>query len=292
VRENWKVGLKPSLDFCGLLALLLIMISELWLFNCRGLALGEKGSNSSSSLPMSSITSLGVSVCRQLVVAMSLSLLLAGGVSAQSFRISDADVSLAERVVSEDGPGQDLVKVEGGLPVSSKAKSLVRLTSYKRTQDQIILEEAILRESARYNIDPDLVFALVWQESGGRLGAVSPKNARGPMQLMPGTAKRFGVRNPHDAKEAVRGGVAYLVWLLDRFNGNVSLALAGYNAGEGAVEAYLDGKTIVLRGGKVINGRGLRTGGIPPYAETVNYVRRIAERYRFLRAGRSNNAAK
>jgi len=164
---------------------------------------------------------------------------------------------------------------------------LVKLASYKRTPDQLMLEEAVYKEAARYGIDPDLVFALVSQESGGRLNAVSPKNARGPLQLMPGTAARFGVRNPHDAKEAVRGGVAYLVWLLDKFGGNVSLALAGYNAGESAVDAYWQGKTIVLRDGKVINRRGIRTGGIPPYDETENYVRRIAKRYRMMRAARA-----
>jgi soluble lytic murein transglycosylase-like protein len=163
----------------------------------------------------------------------------------------------------------------------------LELTSYERTPDQLLLEEAVYKEAARYSIDPDLVFALVWQESGGRLNAVSPKNARGPLQLMPGTAARFGVRNPHDAKEGVRGGVAYLVWLLDKFGGNVSLALAGYNAGESSVDAYLHGKSVVLRDGKVINRRGIRTGGIPPYDETENYVRRIAERYRMMRAARA-----
>jgi hypothetical protein len=73
------------------------------------------------------------------------------------------------------------------------------------------------------------------------------------------------------------------VWLLDRFGGNVSLALAGFNAGEASVEAYLYGKTVILCDGKVINRRGIRTDGIPPYPETVNYVRRVAERYRLLR---------
>jgi soluble lytic murein transglycosylase-like protein len=217
----------------------------------------------------------------------------AGKAAAQGLRISDADVSLADPVLAE--------KVEAGLPVKAVkgrsvlrpgvgSRSLVKLTSYKRTADQKLLEEAILAESARYKIDPDLVFALVWQESGGRLGAVSPKNARGPMQLMPGTAVRFGVTNPHDAKQAVRGGVAYLVWLLDRYNGNVSLALASYNAGEGSVDAYLYGKTLIS-GGKVINRGKFRTQtGIPPYAETMNYVKRIAERYRLIRASKALKA--
>jgi len=203
----------------------------------------------------------------------------------QGLRISDADVSLAVPIVGEDGSKQVSSRSEGNPCRGLKARPLGELTSYKRTPDQIVLEDAVYRESARYSIDPDLVFALIWQESGGRLGAVSPKNARGPMQLMSGTAARFGVRNPHDAKEAVRGGVAYLVWLLDRFKGNVSLALAGYNSGEASVEAYLEGKPIILRDGKVINRRGVQTAnGIPPYDETINYVRRIAERYRILRS--------
>jgi soluble lytic murein transglycosylase-like protein len=242
---------------------------------------------------MFSINFRGVRICQQLILVGCVGLLFGGGVFGQGLRISDADVSLAVPVVWEDGRKQASTSSEGNPGRVLKTRPLIKLTSYKRTPDQILLEEAVYRESARYNIDPDLVFALVWQESGGRLGAVSPKNARGPMQLMPATAARFGVRNPHDAKEAVRGGVAYLVWLLDRFNGNVSLALAAYNSGEASVEAYLEGKTIVLRDGKVINRRGVQTAnGIPPYDETVNYVRRIAERYRVLRAARTNNSAK
>jgi soluble lytic murein transglycosylase-like protein len=80
--------------------------------------------------------------------------------------------------------------------------------------------------------------------------------------------------------------VAYLVWLLDRFGGKVALALAGYNAGEGSVEAYLSGRTVILSNGRVINRRGIRNDGIPPYAETMNYVRKVAERYRLLRLSR------
>jgi soluble lytic murein transglycosylase-like protein len=242
---------------------------------------------------MLSIKRSGVRVCQQLMLVAVAGLLFTGAAFGQGLRISDADVSLAVPVVLEDGSRQVSANSDKNSARVLKARPLIKLTSYKRTPDQILLEEAIYRESARAGIDPDLVFALVWQESGGRLTAVSPKNARGPMQLMPGTAARFGVRNPHDAKEAVRGGVAYLVWLLDRFKGNVSLALAGYNSGEASVEAYLEGKTIVLRDGKVINRRAVQSAnGIPPYDETVNYVHRIAERYRALRAARTNNTAK
>ncbi len=145
------------------------------------------------------------------------------------------------------------------------------------------LVAAVYRECARYRIDPRLVFSLIWQESGGKLHVVSPKGARGPLQLMPGTAVRFGARNPFDPDEAVKAGVAYLVSLLDQFGGNVSQALAAYNAGSIPVDAFLNGKTVVLRGGKVVNRRGLRRpSGIPPYKETENYVENIANYYRRL----------
>lgn len=194
----------------------------------------------------------------------------------QQLRVSDADVIL-ERMGEEEASGEITVgtvpksRVSGGVLVN------------RRRGIEGRLERAIYRESARHNLDPNLVFAIVWQESGFKLNAVSSKNARGPMQLMPETAARFGVRNPHDPDQAVSGGVAYLVWLLDRFGGNVSLALAAFNSGELAVEAYLYGRTVVLNNGKVINRRGIRNDGIPPYAETVNYVRSIAQRYRLLR---------
>ena len=195
--------------------------------------------------------------------------------SGQKLRVSDADVIL-ERM-GEEGSGE--IKV-GVLPKSRVSSGLLE---NHRSGIEGRLERAIYRESARHNLDPNLVLAIVWQESGFKLNAVSSKNARGPMQLMPETAARFGVRNPHDPDQAVSGGVAYLVWLLDRFGGNVSLALAAFNSGEIAVEAYLSGRTIVLNNGKVINRRGVRNDGIPPYAETVNYVRSIAQRYRLLR---------
>ncbi len=199
---------------------------------------------------------------------------------AQRVRITDADVSLIQ--ISTEASGQANSSAAGSNEVVRR-RPILMLNSHDSTHDQRLLEEAIYKESSRHNLDPNLVFAIVWQESRFNLSAVSPKNARGPMQLMPATAARFGVRNAHDPKESVRGGVEYLVWLLDRFGGNVSLALAGFNAGEGAVEAYLYGRTLILSDGKVINRRGIRTDGIPPYAETVNYVRRIAERYRMLR---------
>jgi len=113
--------------------------------------------------------------------------------------------------------------------------------------------------AARYRLDPCLIISVMGVESRYNRFAVSPKGASGLMQLMPGTAARFGVRNIFDARENVMAGANYLRWLLDRFGGNVRLALAGYNAGEGAVESH-----------------GFQ---IPPYTETRNYVQEIYARY-------------
>jgi soluble lytic murein transglycosylase-like protein len=111
----------------------------------------------------------------------------------------------------------------------------------------------------QYGVDPFLIYCTMAQESSFNVGATSPKGAQGLMQLMPGTAARYGVTNPYDVSQNIRGGTRYLKDLLKMFNGRVDLALAGYNAGEGAVMKY--GNTI------------------PPYTETRNYVRLILKRY-------------
>ena len=112
---------------------------------------------------------------------------------------------------------------------------------------------------AQYEVDPYLIYCLMSQESSFIAGATSHKGAQGLMQLMPGTAARYGVTNPYDVAQNIKGGTRYLKDLLKMFNGRVDLALAGYNAGEGAVMKY---------GNKV-----------PPYDETRNYVRLILKRY-------------
>jgi soluble lytic murein transglycosylase-like protein len=111
----------------------------------------------------------------------------------------------------------------------------------------------------RYSVDPGLVMALISTESAFRVNALSPKNAQGLMQLIPVTAERFGVKNSYNPVENLRGGIAYLQWLLAYFKGDVVLVLAAYNAGEEAVEKYR---------------------GIPPYKETRNYVKRITRDYK------------
>jgi transglycosylase-like protein with SLT domain len=124
--------------------------------------------------------------------------------------------------------------------------------------------DSYVTDSAKRNgLDPLLIYSVMHQESSFKSRAISPKGARGLMQLMPGTAVRFGVTNIFDAQQNIEGGSRYMKFLLDRFDGDLSLALAGYNAGEGAVEKY-----------------GWR---IPPYAETQEYVRRISLRYNILR---------
>lgn len=135
------------------------------------------------------------------------------------------------------------------------------------------IEPFITESSRRYGVDPRLLRILCFIESRYRLDAVSPKGARGPMQFMPDTAKRFGVRNPHDPQQAIDAAARYLRDLLMKFGGRLDLVLAAYNAGEGTVESFQTGRPLVLVSGKIINRRGQITGGIPPYRETQEYVR-------------------
>lgn len=109
-----------------------------------------------------------------------------------------------------------------------------------------------------YSIDPALVMAVIQAESAYNPGALSPKNAQGLMQLIPATAQRFGVKDPWNPLENIKGGVAYLSWLLRHFDGKVEWAVAAYNAGENAVD---------------------RHQGVPPYHETQAYVKKILAQY-------------
>jgi soluble lytic murein transglycosylase-like protein len=120
------------------------------------------------------------------------------------------------------------------------------------------LDRIIFSAGGRHGIDPRFIHAVIWQESKYKTTAVSHAGAQGLMQLMPATARRFGCSDPQDVAANIEAGTKYLSWLLKRFNGDVSLALAGYNAGEGAVDKY---------------------NGVPPYNETQNYVRKIVTNY-------------
>jgi soluble lytic murein transglycosylase-like protein len=121
------------------------------------------------------------------------------------------------------------------------------------------LEPMIARHSDAQNLDPRLVRALIQAESGYNVKAVSNKGAIGLMQLMPDTASELNIRNPYDPDQNIRGGTMYLRQMIDHFAGKVELAIAAYNAGPGAVEKHR---------------------GIPPFAETRDYVRRVLALWR------------
>lgn len=146
-------------------------------------------------------------------------------------------------------------------------------TDFSIKQRAQSLEPYFLDSAKRYGIDPRILRVLCYLESRFRLTAISPKGARGPMQFTPETAARYGLSNPHDPKSAIDAAARYFRDLLRRFDGRIDLAFAAYNAGEGAVGAFQNGRVLRLSNGKVINAAGLVTGGIPPYRETQNYVR-------------------
>jgi soluble lytic murein transglycosylase-like protein len=125
------------------------------------------------------------------------------------------------------------------------------------------VDRFIVESSNRHGVDPLLIYSIMHRESSFKRFALSHKGARGLMQLMPATAARLGVRDIFDPRQNIEGGVKYMRILLNMFDGDVRLALAGYNAGEGAVLKY---------------GRN-----VPPYRETQEYVRRISERYSLMR---------
>src|ERR1044072_7672962 len=146
-------------------------------------------------------------------------------------------------------------------------------TNYSIQQRAQSLEPYFLDSAARYGIDPRILRALCYLESRFRVNAISPKGARGPMQFMPETAAQYALINPHDPKTAIDAAAQYFRDLLRRFEGRIDLAFAAYNAGEGTVEAFRNGRVLRLSNGKVINAARLVTGGMPPYRETQNYVR-------------------
>jgi len=138
------------------------------------------------------------------------------------------------------------------------AKIARRLPSGQTVDSQSSLGHMARQAAARAAVDPALVDAVIQVESEYNPGAVSPKGAIGLMQLIPATARRFGVADPFDPVENLKGGTTYLRYLLDLFGGDVPLALAAYNAGENAV---------------------LRSNGIPPFEETQGYVRKVTALY-------------
>ena len=173
--------------------------------------------------------------------------------------------------VREDAATGRLVRVRAGRARSAGTAEAGRARSNEAVEERFapraevpaagrIGVDALVRQTGRrHGVAPALIHAVIRQESNYDWLAVSKKGASGLMQLMPGTADRFGVKNIFDPAENVEGGVKYLRHLLDRYDGDSSLALAAYNAGEGAVDQY---------------------GGIPPYRETIDYVGSINRLWR------------
>lgn len=140
----------------------------------------------------------------------------------------------------------------------AELREIATIPSDIPTSGNTELDWVIFRAGEREGVDPRFIHAVIWQESKYEVRAVSHAGAQGLMQLMPATARRFGCNDPNNISQNVGAGTKYLAWLLKRFEGDVKLALAGYNAGEGAVDKYK---------------------GIPPYDETENYVRKISASY-------------
>ncbi|MCH7395120.1 lytic transglycosylase domain-containing protein [Acinetobacter dispersus] len=135
------------------------------------------------------------------------------------------------------------------------------LPSYSRNKNAF---DPLIRQAAQqHGVSEGLIKAVMHTESGFNINARSPVGAQGLMQLMPATARRFNVNNAYDPQQNIFAGAKYLSWLLKRFNGDTRLAIAAYNAGEGNVDKY---------------------GGIPPFRETQDYVRRVTSRYQNLYA--------
>ena len=162
------------------------------------------------------------------------------------------------------------VKIQTPRIDASRPKRLIQLTSLPMnpslggfTTGNSDVDNFIVESGKRNSVDPLLLYSIMHQESSFKARAMSNKGARGLMQLMPFTASRFGVTNIWDPKQNIEGGARYMRFLLNLFNGDVQLALAGYNAGEGAVMKY-----------------GYQ---VPPYSETREYVRRIGNRYSMIR---------
>ncbi len=148
---------------------------------------------------------------------------------------------------------------KSGKSLSRKAKARYTRMSHNAKANKKKYSAYVAQSAKKYNVDPRLVHAVILAESAYNPNAVSPVGAMGLMQLMPATAKRFGVTNRRDPRQSIDGGTHYLKILLKLFKSNTRLAVAAYNAGEGAVMKY--------------------NNSIPPYKETQNYVKKVLAFY-------------
>lgn len=174
-----------------------------------------------------------------------------------SAAVSDADIY---KFVAPDGSISftNVPTEKGGKIVYKELKKNSKSKSYASNINKESFNEIVTEKAVKYNLDPDLVKAVIKAESNWNPHAVSPKGARGLMQLMPTTAYELGVYNSFDPEDNIDGGTRYLRHLLERFNGDLTLALAAYNAGPARVE---------------------KSKSIPQIPETVQYVRRVMSFY-------------
>ncbi len=179
---------------------------------------------------------------------------------------------------------------EGQRQVRSRSKGVVKWSSKRRLrvlkrlqwraamsrmrERARVYEPYIIAAARKHGVDPRVLWTIAFLETRFRPELVSPMKARGLMQFMPDTARRFNLSNPHDSRAAIDAAARYVKQLASQFDGRLDLVLAGYNAGEGAVECYRTGRSLRTSRGKVINPRGIKTNGVPPYRETISYVKR------------------
>ncbi len=152
-------------------------------------------------------------------------------------------------------------------------KHVVKRQHSRLRQRARAYEPFIAAAARKYGVDPRVLWTIAYLETRFRSDQVSPKGAKGLMQFMPLTAKRFNLTNPYDALQSIDAAARYVSDLTKRFNGRLDLVLASYNSGETAVGCFLNGRTVKTRSGKLINPRRIKTGGVPPYSETQRYVR-------------------
>ena len=177
----------------------------------------------------------------------------------RSMRVLEVRADGEAYVLSLDGGGKMTIpawRVRRTVPFEEPEPPMPESVATPAAWRQVagVYADPIARAADLHRVDPVLLTAMAEVESAFDPGAISPKGAQGLLQLMPATAQRFGVRDAFDVAQNVDGGARYLRWLLERFEGRTDLALAGYNAGEAAVEKY---------------------NGIPPYRETSAYVAKV-----------------
>ena len=203
---------------------------------------------------------------RLLILLITITAVLPASAQLYSYRNKAGKLVITDRPIK----GEDHVLVDTYIPkdILEKRQEMEdeearRVTQNARNSSKYRLSKRQIQGLAvpiakSMDVDPGLVLAVIEIESGRDVKATSNKGAMGLMQLMPATAKRFGVKKPYDPRQNIRGGITYLRYLLSYFEGDVDLVLAAYNAGENAVD---------------------RHGGIPPYKETRRYVKKVRKLY-------------